>query len=210
MNKARQDIRRKKRVLEHAARIGNVRKACRYFGVARSGFYVWKNAYETQGDEGLINQKPCPYNPRLRTPPEIVEKVLHLRRTYHLGPTRIVWYLERYHGITICGATALPHPATQRPEPRTQPGRSTRGPDAPLREASAGAPRPGGCHVSQADRPDRQGHASLSVHGYRRCHEDSGAQSLCPAYPEECDPVPRSRDRRLSVSDSHRPDGPRA
>ncbi len=39
MNKAQRDIRRKKRVLEHAARIGNVRKACRYFGVARSGFY---------------------------------------------------------------------------------------------------------------------------------------------------------------------------
>ena len=28
-----------------------------------------------------------------------VGKVLHLRRTYHLGPIRIVWYLERYHGI---------------------------------------------------------------------------------------------------------------
>ena len=104
MNKAQQDIRRKKRVLEHAARIGNVRKTCRYFGVARSGFYVWKKAYETQGDEGLVNQKPCPYNPRLRTPPTIVEKVLHLRRTYHLGPLRIVWYLERYHGITISKA----------------------------------------------------------------------------------------------------------
>ena len=106
MNKAQRDIRRKKRILEHAARIGNVRKTCRYFGIGRSGFYVWKKAHETHGDEGLINKKPCPYNPRLRTPPEIVEKVLHLRRTYHLGPTRIVWYLERYHDITIYGATA--------------------------------------------------------------------------------------------------------
>ena len=44
----------------------------------------------TDGDAGLINKKPCPYNPRLRTPPDIVEKVLHLRRTYHLGPIRIV------------------------------------------------------------------------------------------------------------------------
>ena len=78
MNKAQRDIRRKKRVVEHAARIGNVRKTCRYFGVARSGFYVWKKAYETQGDEGLVNQKPCPYNPRLRTPPDIVA-LLHER-----------------------------------------------------------------------------------------------------------------------------------
>ena len=59
MNKAQRDIRRKTRVLEHAARIGNVRKTGRYFGVARSGFYVWKKAYETHGDEGLVNQKPA-------------------------------------------------------------------------------------------------------------------------------------------------------
>ena len=31
MNKAQRDIRRKKRVLEHAARIGNVWEACRYY-----------------------------------------------------------------------------------------------------------------------------------------------------------------------------------
>ena len=36
--------------------------------------------------------------------PDIVETVLHLRRPYHLGPIRIVWYLERYHGITISKA----------------------------------------------------------------------------------------------------------
>ena len=48
MNKAQRDVRRKTLVLEHAARIGNVRKTCRYFGVARSGFYVWKKAYEAK------------------------------------------------------------------------------------------------------------------------------------------------------------------
>ncbi len=66
MNKAQRDIRRKKRVWEHAARIGNVRKTCRYFGVARSGCYVWKKAYETHGDEGLVNQKRCPEYPTLQ------------------------------------------------------------------------------------------------------------------------------------------------
>ena len=63
MHNAQRDIRRKKQVLEHAARVGNVRKTCRYFGIARSGFYVWKKAYETHGDESLINQKPCPRSP---------------------------------------------------------------------------------------------------------------------------------------------------
>jgi transposase InsO family protein len=48
-----------------------------------------------------------------------VEKVVHLRQTYHLGPVRIVWYLARYHGIKIsdagvyrilrrCGLSRLP------------------------------------------------------------------------------------------------------
>jgi transposase InsO family protein len=31
---------------------------------------------------------------------EAVEKILYLRRTCHLGPDRITWYLERYYGIT--------------------------------------------------------------------------------------------------------------
>ena len=30
--------------------------------------------------------------------------MLHLRRTYHLGPMRIVWYLARYHDIKISDA----------------------------------------------------------------------------------------------------------
>ena len=49
MNEAQRDTFRKKRVLEHADRIGNVRKACRYFGVSKSPFYLWRKAYEVHG-----------------------------------------------------------------------------------------------------------------------------------------------------------------
>lgn len=45
-----------------------------------------------------------PKNPANRTVPEIVEKVLHLRKTYCLGPIRIVCYLARYHAIIISDA----------------------------------------------------------------------------------------------------------
>ena len=45
-----------------------------------------------------------PHNHPNKTPPAVAEKVLHLRRKYHLGPMRIVWYLERYHGIRISDA----------------------------------------------------------------------------------------------------------
>jgi hypothetical protein len=41
MTHKQREIHRKKRVIEYADKIGNVRKACRYFGVARSTFYFW-------------------------------------------------------------------------------------------------------------------------------------------------------------------------
>ena len=98
------DIQRKLRVLQHAEKIGNARKACRYFGIGRSSFYRWRDAYQKHGEAGLKNAKSIPKNPANQTSPEIVEKVLYLRRKYHLGPIRIVWYLARYHGIKISDA----------------------------------------------------------------------------------------------------------
>jgi transposase InsO family protein len=101
---AERQIQRKLRILKHAEQIGSISKTCRYFGVARASFYRWKAAYDGNGEPGLINRKTAPKNPANRTPLEIVEKVLHLRRTYHLGPIRIVWYLARYHNIKISDA----------------------------------------------------------------------------------------------------------
>ena len=40
--KALSDISRKKRVFAYAAEIGNIAKACRYFGISRETFYEWK------------------------------------------------------------------------------------------------------------------------------------------------------------------------
>jgi transposase len=104
MTKTEREIQRKLRVLTHAAQISDVSKACRYFGVARASFYRWKSVYQRYGEAGLANRKTAPKNPANRTAPEIVDKVLHLRQAYHLGPIRIVWYLARYHGIKISDA----------------------------------------------------------------------------------------------------------
>ena len=52
---------------------------------------------------GLINSKPCPENPKLRTPLPIEEKILYPRRNYHFGQVRISGYLARYHDIKISG-----------------------------------------------------------------------------------------------------------
>jgi transposase len=74
---------------------------CRYFGISRETYYQWKCAYLTHGEQGLINSKPCPENPKLRTPRWIEEKIIYLRRNYHFGRLRISWYLAGYHDIKI-------------------------------------------------------------------------------------------------------------
>ena len=97
MTKDQREIQRKLRILRYAEEIGHVAKACRYFGIGRASFYRWRKAYAERGEAGLINAPPIPKWHANRTPPEREEKVLYLRRKYHLGPMRIVWYLERYH-----------------------------------------------------------------------------------------------------------------
>jgi len=104
MTNEERDIQRKLKVLQHAEKIGNAHKACRYFGIERFSFYRWRDTYQKHGEAGLKNAKSIPKNPANQTPPEIVEKILYLRRKYHLGPIRIVWYLERYHSIKISDA----------------------------------------------------------------------------------------------------------
>jgi transposase len=74
---------------------------CRHFGISRETYYQWKRAYAAHGEKGLINSKPCPKNPKLRTPLPIEEKILYLRRNYHFGQVTISWYLARYHHIKI-------------------------------------------------------------------------------------------------------------
>ena len=104
MTKDQHEIRRKLRVLEHAEMTGDVSKTCRYFGIGRASLYRWRHAYTDRGAAGLANARSVPHSHPNKTPAEVVEKVIHLRRKYHLGPIRIVWYLERYHGITISDA----------------------------------------------------------------------------------------------------------
>lgn len=101
------DIRRKLRILNHAKESGNVSQTCRYFGISREIFYQWKRAYAKDGETALINSKPCPQNLKQRTPAHIEEKILHLRRTYHLGQRRIHWYLLRYHGIKVSSGRSI-------------------------------------------------------------------------------------------------------
>ena len=99
------EIRRKLRILEYAQNTGNLAKTCRYFGIPRSLFHVWRNAYQLNGDDRLKRRKPIPKTHLNQTPDEIGEKILYLRRKYHRGPTRIMWYMAQYHQMRVSDTT---------------------------------------------------------------------------------------------------------
>jgi len=105
MSPDEKEIKSKLRVLKHAQDTGNIHKTCRYFGIPRSLFYVWRNRHRDGGEEGLKKKKPVPKSHPNQTPDEIVQKILYLRRKYHLGPTRIMWYMARYHQMRVSDAT---------------------------------------------------------------------------------------------------------
>ncbi len=86
-------------ILEYSKVFGSVAEACRRFELPRSTFYGWKKAYEKEGKEGLARKKPIAHNHPKSLKQDVVDQILELRQTYKLGPERITWYLERYHGI---------------------------------------------------------------------------------------------------------------
>ena len=98
-------VRRKKTILELAQGIGNVSKTCREYQVPRASFYRWRAALAREGIEGLRRKRPVAKKHPRQLSAEVVHKILDLRRQYHLGPQRITWYLERYHGITTSCST---------------------------------------------------------------------------------------------------------
>ena len=83
MTRDQREIQRKLRILRHAEETGHIAKTCRYFGIGRSSFYRWRQAYCDRGEVGLINAPPIPKWHANRTSPERKEKVLYLRCKYH-------------------------------------------------------------------------------------------------------------------------------
>ena len=61
-------------------------KVYREYGVSHSTFYKWKKAYLASGIAGLERQKPIAKSHPRQLSPEVIEKILHLRKKYHFGP----------------------------------------------------------------------------------------------------------------------------
>lgn len=60
MTKDQREIRRKLLILQYSNEIGSVVKTCLYFGVCRSSFYRWRQAYAECVEAGLINAPLIP------------------------------------------------------------------------------------------------------------------------------------------------------
>ena len=73
-------VRRKMVILEYARLCGNVTKACREFEIPRSSFYKWKKAFDVRGKASLARKKPIALSHPHKLSPDVVEKILHLRR----------------------------------------------------------------------------------------------------------------------------------
>jgi transposase len=100
-----QSFTKKKAVLQFAREYGEDAEAYKLFNVAHSTFYRWKKAYDAEGEAGLRRKKPVARHHPRQVSPEVVEQIVNLRQTYHMGPQRIAWYIERYQGAKVSCAS---------------------------------------------------------------------------------------------------------
>ena len=91
----------KKMVLSYAEMCGSDKKSIDLFQVSRSTYYHWKKKYKRGGYKELLRQAPDRSKDPRCIAQEAIDLVLKLRKEQKIGSKRIVWYLERYHGITI-------------------------------------------------------------------------------------------------------------
>lgn len=140
-------------VLRHVEEVsGSVAATCRYFGITRTAYYMWRKRYEEEGFEGLKDRSSVPHRSPNATSAEVVEKIRWLRQQYHFGPHKIAMYLKRYHGITISPSGSLAHPEQARDEPTASLSalQAQGDPVEALREAAPGPPAAGRREVHRA------------------------------------------------------------
>ncbi len=94
-------------VLQYAQGCCNVAEVCREFEIPRSTFYGWKKLFDKEGKAGLARKKPVARNHPISSAQDVVDQILHLRKTYTLGSERITWYqdaimeLKTQHPVSI-------------------------------------------------------------------------------------------------------------
>jgi transposase InsO family protein len=86
---------RRVRLIEHAARIGNVAEACRVFGVSRKTYYEWVNKAEAYGLSALLpRERRKPHQPNAMTSEEVAVILSEAIARPTLGPKSLLRHLQ--------------------------------------------------------------------------------------------------------------------
>jgi transposase InsO family protein len=86
---------RRVRLIEHAARIGNISEACRVFGVSRKTYYEWVNKAEQYGLSALLpRERRTPHQPNAMTSEEVAVILSEAIARPTLGPRSLLRHLQ--------------------------------------------------------------------------------------------------------------------
>ena len=152
MGRFRREVHHKLRVLKHAEQIGDVGKACRYFGVGRASFYRWRAAYRRDGEVGPRqsqnhSEEPCQSDsPRDRREGPPSSEDLSSRSHAH---RLVLGALSRHHDL---GRRCLSYSQAARPEPSARRHAGSQNPTRRYRETGAGPPDPDRRQVPELQR----------------------------------------------------------
>ena len=105
---------RRVRLIEHAAKIGNVAEACRVFGVSRNTYYEWIKKAEQYGLSALLpKERRQPHQPNAMSSEEVAVILSEAVTRPTLGPRSLlrhlktrVWTAPLRVSRRSCGATA--------------------------------------------------------------------------------------------------------
>ena len=82
---------RRVRLIEYAAKIGNVSEACRVFGVSRKSYYEWINNAEKYGLSALLpRQRRRPHQPNEMSSEEVAVILAEAIARPTLGPRSLL------------------------------------------------------------------------------------------------------------------------
>lgn len=86
---------RRMRLIEYAAKIGNVSEACRVFGVSRKTYYEWINRAEKYGLSALLpKERRKPHQPNAMTSEEVAVILSEAITRPTLGPRSLLRHLK--------------------------------------------------------------------------------------------------------------------
>jgi transposase len=94
-------VKARTKMIELYLKLNNISQVARIMKTSRRIVRKWIKRYKESGLDGLVDRPRRPLNSPRRTPLEIEEKVLELRRKTNYGRKRLAFYLRKEYGLEI-------------------------------------------------------------------------------------------------------------